>query len=159
TLPLLDRARAATCILLPSVVKGAIIRRPGGVGLAARLGADTLSVKELQRLSRRHGSGPVQFSLFGRRLAFVLEPAATKRVPDEPPTPFSPATLEKRFALGHFQPENSLISTPEQRATRRPFNDRVLESSSPTHSHASAMIAAVDEEIAALLGHVDFAGE
>ncbi|KAB1648281.1 cytochrome P450 [Pseudoclavibacter endophyticus] len=159
TLSPLDRARAAAGVLLPSVIKGAIIRRPAGVSLVARLGADTLSVKELQRLSRRHGTGPVQFSMFGRRLAFVLEPADAKRVLDETPSPFSPATLEKRAALGHFQPANSLISTPEERAARRPFNDRVLESTSQTHSHASAMATAVEEEIDALLGHVDFVGE
>lgn len=159
TLSRFDSARAFTRILLPSVLKGPILRRPAVVGLAQRLDADTAGVKEIQRLHARYGRGPVQFTLLGRRVALLLDAGDVRRVLTETPDPFTPATLEKRGALNHFEPDGSLVSTPHHRLARRPFNERVLQTPQTMHDSAGAMIRAVDDEVDALLGHVDFTGD
>src|SRR5699024_286832 len=80
------------------------------------------------------------------------------RVLEGTPAPFSPASLEKRGALNHFEPAGSLVSSAQHRRARRPLNDQALESSRPVHSHAEAMTDAIRREVAALLGHADFTG-
>ncbi len=153
-----DAARAALRILLPMVAGGAIARRPRVMGLAQRLDLDTRAVREMQRLHERYGAGPVQVTP-GRRLALVLEPRDVRRVLDGSPVPFATASREKHGALGHFQPGGVLISDPEERRHRRPFNEAVLQPGRPVHDHGAHMTTVVREEVEGLLGHVDFAGE
>ena len=158
TLGAVDHLRVLTRVLLGPVVKGPIVRRPAAVGLAERLDADAAGVAEMQRLRSRYGAGPVQLRIPGRRIALLLDPADVRRVLNDSPTPFSPATLEKRGALNHFEPAGSLVSTPQQRLSRRPFNEQILETPRPVHSHAEAMKAVITEEVSTLGGHVDFTG-
>ncbi|NUL45753.1 cytochrome P450 [Cellulosimicrobium funkei] len=158
TLGPVDQARVLTRVLLGPVVKGPIVRRPKAVGLAERIDADAAGVAEMQRLRSRHGAGPVQLRLPGRRIALLLDPADVHRVLNGSPEPFSPATLEKRGALNHFEPGNALVSSPQQRRSRRPFNEQVLETERPLHSHSEQMRAIIAEEVEALLGHADFTG-
>ncbi|MFC7375512.1 cytochrome P450 [Brachybacterium sp. GCM10030268] len=153
-----DHARVLTRILLSPVVKGPIVRRPGPVNLVERFDLDSAGVREMQRLHERYGDGPVQLRIPGRRLALVLAPADVHRVLDGTPEPFTPATLEKRGALNHFEPESSLVSSAQERRARRPLNEEVLESSRPVHSHAEVMTAAIEREVTSLLGHADFTG-
>ena len=153
-----DHARVLSRVLLSPVLKGPIVRRPAAVGLAERLDADAAGVTEMQRLKERYGPGPVQLRLPGRRMALLLDPADVHRGLNETPTPFSPASLEKRGALNHFQPAGSLVSFAEQRQSRRPFNEQVLESDRPVHQHAEAMTSVITEEVSALLGHARFTG-
>lgn len=158
TLGLADRARVLARILLSPVLKGPIVRRPVVVGLAERFDADAAGVDEMQRLRVRYGSGPVQLRIPGRRMALLLDPSDVHRVLKETPEPFTPATLEKRGALNHFEPAGSLVSSPQQRLSRRPFNEQVLETARPVHSHAGFMTSVITEEVSALVGHADFTG-
>ncbi|MFC7403266.1 cytochrome P450 [Citricoccus sp. GCM10030269] len=153
-----DHARVLSRVLLGPVIKGPIVRRPKAVGLAERFDADSWGVAEMQRVRARYGAGPVQLRVAGRRVALLLDPEDVHRVLNETPGTFSPASLEKRGALNHFEPKSSLVSSSERRASRRPFNEQILETARPIHSHAQAMTAAVTEEVSALLGHADFAG-
>ncbi|WP_153393982.1 cytochrome P450 [Ornithinicoccus halotolerans] len=153
-----DGVRALSAVVLPVLAKGPIVRRAGAVNAAERLDLDTRAVTEMQRLRERYGPGPVQVRLPGRRLTLLLEPADVHRVLHAPTDEFSPATREKRGALGHFQPDGVLVSSPEERLQRRPFNEEVLQTGRTVHSHGEAMTIAVREEVAALLGHLDFAG-
>ncbi|XKH57370.1 cytochrome P450 [Citricoccus nitrophenolicus] len=153
-----DQARVLTRVLLGPVIKGPIVRRPKAVGLAERTDADAAGVAEMQRLRSRHGAGPVQLRLPGRRIALLLDPEDVHRVLNGSPEPFSPATLEKRGALNHFEPGSSLVSSAQQRLSRRPFNEQVLETERPAHSHAEQMNAIITEEVEALLGQADFTG-
>ncbi|GAA1128222.1 cytochrome P450 [Citricoccus alkalitolerans] len=153
-----DQARVLMRVLLGPVIKGPIVRRPKAVGLAERIDADAAGVAEMQRLRSRHGAGPVQLRLPGRRIALLLDPEDVHRVLNGSPEPFSPAMLEKRGALNHFEPGNALVSSPRQRLSRRPFNEQVLETERPVHSHAEQMGAIITEEVEALLGHADFTG-
>lgn len=153
-----DQASAVSKILLGPVLKGPIIRRPRAVDVAERFDLDSVGVTEMQRLHARYGPGPVRCRILGRRIALILDPSDVHRVLDGSPTPFSPATWEKRGALNHFEPAGSLISSPEQRLSRRPLNERLLETARPVHSHAGSMMAVIEQEIAMLLGHADFTG-
>lgn len=153
-----DAVRAVSKILSGPVLKGPIIRRPWAVNLAERLDLDSAGVAEMQRLTSRYGPGPVQLRILGRRVALILDPEDVHRVLNESPTPFSPATWEKRGALNHFEPAGSLVSSPEARMKRRPLNEHVLETPRPLHSHAETMTAAIEQEVSALLGHADFKG-
>jgi cytochrome P450 len=155
---LVDGARALASVVLPVVARGPIVRRPRMVGLAERIDADRRAVREMQRLRDRYGPGPVRVRVPGRQFTFVLSPEDVQRVLDGTPRPFSASTREKRGALGHFQPEGLLISSPEERARRRPFNESVLDAGSPLHRLAGPMSAAVREEAQVLLRDVDRAG-
>jgi cytochrome P450 len=153
-----EQLRVLATVLSPPVLKGPIVRRPRAVDLAERLDLDSGGVATMQRLRARHGSGPVRMTLAGRQIALLLDPADVRRVLDGTPEPFTPATLEKRGALGHFEPRSVLVSGAAERRVRRPLNERVLETGRPVHSHGEAMTAAIQEEVASLLGHADFTG-
>ncbi|WP_409329483.1 cytochrome P450 [Trujillonella humicola] len=154
----LDGARTLATVLLPVAVRGAIVRRPRAVALAERMDADTRAVRWMQRLRDRYGPGPVRIRVPGRQLTVVLSPDHVHRVLAETPRPFSAATREKRAALAHFQPEGLLISAPEERAHRRPFNEAVLDAGAPLHRLAGPMSRAAREEAGALLAEADRTG-
>uniref|UniRef100_UPI00035D525A cytochrome P450 n=1 Tax=Saccharomonospora saliphila TaxID=369829 RepID=UPI00035D525A len=87
----------------------------------------------------------------GRRVAVLLDPDDVGRVLTRTPSPFTPATREKRAALAHFQPHGVLASPMPVRAPRRRFNEAVLESGHDTHTLAPHFARVVREETAALL--------
>lgn len=64
--------------------------------------------------------------------------------------------MEKRGALNHFEPGGALVSNPEQHQKRRPFNEEALQAGKTVHSHAEMMTRAIQEEVEALRGHIDF---
>lgn len=158
TAGLLDTLLTAGLVLLPVVGRGAIVRRPRIVGLAQRLDADALAVRQLQRLRARYGPGPLQLRLPGRRLTLLLEPQQVHRVLNGSPTPFAVATREKRAALAHFQPAGLLASAPAQRQHRRTFNEAVLDAGQPLHRLAGPVAAAVRQEAELLLEQADRTG-
>ncbi|MDD9208186.1 cytochrome P450 [Georgenia sp. 10Sc9-8] len=153
-----DGARALAGVVLPVLARGAIARRPRAVLGAQAAELDARAVRTMRHLRERYGPGPVQVRIPRRRFTFLLEPDQVHRVLNASPEPFAAATREKRGALGHFQPEGVLVSSPEERAVRKPFNDDVLEAGSPVHQHGQKMADAVQEEMDALLGHVEFTG-
>lgn len=133
-------------VVLPTLLKGVIIRRPAMMRIAERLDVDRRAVRGMQRIRRDYGTGPVLLRIPGRSLALVLDPADVERVLQQTPDPFSTATPEKTAALAHFEPKVSLISEGAKRADRRRFNDQALESNKHTHALAGHFAEIVAEE-------------
>ena len=66
--------------------------------------------------------------------------------------------MEKRAALGHFQPHGVLISDAQDRRPRRRFNEAVLEPGRPLHELATPFARAIADEAAVLLSEVTHEG-
>ncbi|MDP2354469.1 MAG: cytochrome P450 [Beijerinckiaceae bacterium] len=146
-----DTITLLTDVIIPTLGKGVIIRRPRMVGLAERLGLDSRAVRRMQALRKKYGKGPLITALPGRRQAVLLAPDHVEQVLAGAPEPFSPRTQEKASALSHFEPKNSLISKLPERTVRRAFNESVLEFRCPTHSLADRFCEVVAEETKILL--------
>lgn len=138
-------------VVLPTFGKGLMIRRPAIVSLAARRDLDTRAVAEMERLAARHGGGARRLLVPGRPQVVVLSAGDLVRVLSGAPEPYSPATREKIAAVGHFEPNASLISRGEERAVRRRLSDDVLESDRTDHTMAGRFLAVVREETAPLV--------
>ncbi|MFD7658073.1 cytochrome P450 [Actinosynnema sp. NPDC059797] len=121
-----DTGRAFTHVLLPTLAKGVILRRPPVGALAEKAQVDALAVATLKRFRARYGPEPLRLRVTGRSVALLLDPGDVARLLAESPEPFALATREKRAALEHFQPHGVLISTGAERARRRRFNEEVL---------------------------------
>ncbi|MFU8830002.1 MAG: cytochrome P450, partial [Phycisphaerales bacterium] len=78
-----------------------------------------------------------------------------RRVLEESPDPFTPASWEKRCALAHFEPKGALISRGLERDERRRFNEDVLEHHCPMHTLAAHFAAIVAQEAHQLLAEID----
>lgn len=154
----LDAARVLSGVVLPLFGRGLLARRPPIVSLLELLDADHRAVRALQRLDARYGPGPLLLRLAGRRYALILDPADAQRVLWETPDPFSPETVEKAHALAQFQPEGVLNSRGEERRERRRFNEDVLDSPSPVHEYADALLPKIVEEGHALRSLADERG-
>jgi hypothetical protein len=141
-------------VVVPTLGKGVLIRRPHVVGMAESLGLDTRAVKRMQALRKKYGKGPLVLAIPGRRQAVLLAAEHVEQVLQGAPEPFSPATHEKNSALSHFEPKNSLISKPPERTVRRAFNENVLEFRCPTHSLADRFLEVVADEAKLLLAKV-----
>jgi cytochrome P450 len=141
-------------VILPTVGKGPIIRRPAMVGLAETLDLDTRAIRRMQDLRDKYGSGPLLMKVPGRSQAVLLDPAHVRRVLDETPYPFSTASDEKKSALSHFEPEGALISDGLERDHRRKFNELVLDHEAPVHRLAQQFLKVVDEEVGVLIKDV-----
>lgn len=89
-------------VILPTLAKGVIIRRPPAVALAERLDLDRRAIRRLQRLRDTYGTGPLLLRIPVRKQAVILSPEHVRRVLDRTPEPFAAASSEKRAALGHF---------------------------------------------------------
>lgn len=147
-------AAVAGTVVFPLLARGVIVRRPRAVALTEAADADRRAVRLLQHLRRVHGPGPLRLRIPGRAAVLLLDPQHVHRVLAETPEPFSPATREKRAALGHFQPHGVLISTGADRADRRRFNEDVLDTDHDVHRDATAMTAVVEQEVADLVARV-----
>ncbi|MEV0383574.1 cytochrome P450 [Nonomuraea sp. NPDC050643] len=138
----------ATTLVLPALAEGAVIRRPLMTRLAALAGAERRAIGLLSRLRAEHGDGPLLVPVTGRRWAMVpLSSHDVRAVLAD--RDFSPATKEKRGALGHFEPDAVLITPdPELRERRRALNERVLcsEAARFTDEEATGPSAATGEE-------------
>jgi cytochrome P450 len=106
----------------------------------------------MRLVAEHYGPGPVLLRTPGRNVALVLSAEHLRRVLDGSPEPFAVANREKRAALSHFQPGGVLVSQGGQRATRRSFNEDVLDSARPAHRLAREFEEKVQEEAAAMLG-------
>ena len=145
-----DTARAVSRVLLPLISRGLILRRPPIVAGAEKLDLDRRAVRELQRLRHRYGPGPVKLAL-PRDIALVLDPEDVKRILAESPDPFRTDNLEKRHALGHFQPYGVLASHGPAREDRRAYNEAILDWPAPVHCMAEELLAKVRDEAQVLL--------
>jgi cytochrome P450 len=146
-----DRLAFVAEVTAPMLAKGPLIRRPRAVALSERLGLDARAVRRMASLRESYGDGPLLVRIPGRTHVVILSPAHARRVLDETPEPFTPATDEKRAALGHFEPDVSLVSTGAERRERRGFNEAVLENDRPVHSMAPAFLAVVEQEIGRMM--------
>ena len=146
-------------VVVPTLAKGVIIRRPKMVALAERFDLDRRAIRRVQRLRNKYGAGPLLLRVPLRSQALILSPEHVRRVLDGTPEPFAAASSEKRAALAHFQPKGVLISRGPERADRRRFNEEVLEPERPVHHLAGRFLAVVGEETDLLLGAVRHRGE
>jgi cytochrome P450 len=154
-----DTLRVFTDVLLPTISKGVIIRRPLMVALAEWLDLDRRAVRRMQHVRQKYGSGPLLIRLPGRTLALILHPQHVHRVLEASPEPFATATVEKRAALAHFEPKGALISHGAERADRRRYNEQVLESDRPVHHLAEHFLRVVREEAEGLIRMTDRRGQ
>lgn len=146
----LPALRALIDLAGASVAAGPIARRKLTVGLLERRQADRRALDRLHALRAEHGSGPVELVLPGRRFIIPLEPRDVGRILDGSPTPFHPASWEKRRALEQFQPHAVLITCGPLRAPRRALNEAALDTPQELHHLAAPFAAAIAEEAAVL---------
>lgn len=154
-----DTLRVVTNVVLPTLAKGPILRRPAVVAAAESLGADALAVRTLQEMRDKYGRGPLMLGFPFRRQAIILDPADLRRVLHESPEPFATATTGKYAALAHFEPQMALVSRGRARAERRQLNAEVLESTNAIHHRAERFLSVLDEEADALRRRVREVGE
>ncbi|MCE7081656.1 cytochrome P450 [Streptomyces sp. ST2-7A] len=144
-----DAARVLTQLLLPTAAKGPIMRRPTPMKLSERHGWDRHALDLMAELRQRYGDGPVMLNTTARPIALLLTPGDMHRVLGETPDPFTPDTLEKRRALGKFQPHGSLISRGGERRARRRVNEKALQMPRAMHSAAPDVVRRTAEESSA----------
>ncbi|WP_434994098.1 cytochrome P450 [Arthrobacter sp. Ld5] len=153
-----DTARLLVGVLLPTIVKGPIIRRPWAVGLAARLDLDTRAVGIVRSVHAKYPAGPLMLRLPVRKQAIVLAPEDADAVLTQSPDPFTPASSEKRAALSHFEPANVLITRGPLRTVRRALQEQVLDTDHPVHHLADRFVPVVEEEMRELLAEAARSG-
>ncbi|MEV7635388.1 cytochrome P450 [Pseudarthrobacter enclensis] len=146
-----DTAAFMMDVFFPTAAQGAIIRRPGMVALAERLGLDRRAVRRMQELDRTYPDGPLLLRLPLRKQAVVLRPGHLDAVLQQSPEPFSPASSEKRGALAHIEPRNVLVSTGTERSVRRALQEQALDTSSPVHRFADSFLPVIHEEAGSML--------
>jgi cytochrome P450 len=147
TLGFWDSLTFLFCVVVPTWSKGILLRRPSMMKLAARRDLDTKAVRVLQRFRRIYGEGALAVRKPGRLQVIVMSPADVTLVLKGASDTFSPASREKKAALAHFEPRNSLITTGSMRAERRDFHEEVLESRGPVHHLAARFREIVREEV------------
>ncbi|HEX2317071.1 MAG TPA: cytochrome P450 [Thermomonospora sp.] len=154
-----DTLRIAGMVLAPTVARGILARRPRIVRLAEMMDADRRGGRLLQRMRAKYGPGPLELRIPVRSLALVLSADDVERVLMGSPEPFTPANVEKRAALRHFQPHGVLISPLVDRPERRRFNEAVLDTSNPVHRYAEPFTAKVRDEAERLREEIGRTGE
>lgn len=150
-----DTLKLLAEVIIPTVAKGPIIRRPKVVALAERFNLDTRAVRRVQTLRRTYGPGVLQLPVPFFPRAVVLDPDDVNDILERTPEPFATKTDEKTAALSHFEPKTSLISSGQERTVRRELNERALNSDQPVHHHGNTFVNVLQEEAAALLEDVD----
>jgi cytochrome P450 len=153
-----DTLKLLVDVLIPTVAKGAIIRRPAMVAIAERLDLDTRAVRRMQSLRRTYGADVLQLPVPFFPKAIVLGADEVNRILAQTPEPFATDTSLKHGALSHLQPKGSLISRGEERTARRQLNEQVLQSGIPVHHHAARFVDIVNEEAASLLERIGDVG-
>lgn len=153
TLAYFDKLAVIVEVLLPTLAKGTVLRRPTMMALTAWLDMDARAVRRLQKIRDKYGNGPLRLSIFGRKHALILSKDDLGRVLSDAPAPFTPASDEKSATLRHFEPHVSLLSHGEDRVKRRRLNDEALESTCPNHTFAARFEKIAEEEANALLAY------
>ncbi|MEV6907830.1 cytochrome P450 [Amycolatopsis sp. NPDC051071] len=146
-----DTLRIAARILAPTVLTGVIKRRPQIMALAQKLQTDRSAVRLHGELRHRYGDRPLHLRIPGRSVNLALSPEAVGTALAGTPSPFSPATREKKAALGKFQPHGVLISEGPERTARRELNESVLEPGRAVHELAEPWARAVAAQAGEML--------
>jgi len=155
----LDTVRTVSTVMGPALLTGVIKRRPRMMWLAEKLRFDRAALATMRHLRGRYGGRPVLLRTPVRKVQVLTTQQDVGRVLAGTPDPFTPATLEKRAALGHFQPHGVLISKGADRAKRRAFNEAVLEPARPLHDLAPGFVTVLHEEADRMLAEAQHAGE
>jgi cytochrome P450 len=166
TASFVDTFKVVMGVILPNVMRGIIIRRPGMERLAQRFDTDGRAVRLLQRLRRKYGSTPLYLGLPWRPHVLLLNASDVDAVLARSPVPYATATREKRAALGHFEPGNILISDAPQRVKLRPYHEEALATREKVHPLAASFERIIREELTVILdcqkqglfGRLDWAG-
>jgi cytochrome P450 len=153
-----DTMAVTSDMILPTLAKGPIIRRPRVVGVAERLDLVGRAVRRLQRLHETYGDGPLMMRLPVFRQAVVLAPHHVHRVLAESPEPFAADSDLKHASLSHFQPQAVLISKGAARTDRRRFNEAVLDMPRPMHRLAERFRTVIEEEADVMLAQASRQG-
>jgi len=141
-----DTFRVFVNVIIPTLSKGVIKRRPLVEAAAQHLGLDTQAVQLVQSLRQKYGTGPLLFSLPFHSHVLILDPKDALQILNQTPVPFSPATPEKKSALGHFEPGNILISDPERRKVLRPVHEEALATNQRNHPLAKTFKTVIHDE-------------
>jgi hypothetical protein len=147
-LSLRDALRVLAFVVAPSWTRGLFLRRAAGSSLAAPF--KPRSIRLLQELRRIYGENLVALPRPLARQFLVLSFEVACSILEDAPEPFTPATDAKRQALAHFEPNVSLIARESERAPRRDFNERILETDRRQHSFAENWNAVVTREAEAM---------
>ncbi len=158
-LSLLDTVAVFGNVLLPTLAKSVIMRRPLVLSVAERLDLDHRAVLQMQRIRDKYVSGPLVLRVPWRSLALILNPEHVHRMLGESPEPFALASKEKISALAHFEPQSVLISKGAERAERRRFNEEVLDSQRDAHRLADRFLEMVEAEALRLCREARSKGE
>lgn len=142
-----DTLRVIAGVIVPTIAQGAVLRRPKVLALAERLDADRRAGGVLRAVRERYGPEPLLLRIPGRSVALVLSGLDVARILRESPETFSASTVEKRAALGHFQPDGVLITPSPLREARRRLNEQVLDTPHRLHRSADVIIRKVREEV------------
>jgi cytochrome P450 len=129
-----------------SIAAGVIVRRRPVVGVLERTQADKRAITRMRLLRQQFGGRPVELVIPGRRIVVVTEPSDVGDVLADTPTPFHPASWEKRHALTKFQPHGVLISRGPVRAQRRELNEAALDSAAALHHLSGDFARVISEE-------------
>jgi cytochrome P450 len=146
-------------VILPTIAKGVLIRRPGVVGFAERLQLDKRAVRYVQRMRGKYGPDPVILQVPALSQLLILNEDDVRMVLENSPEPFAVATTIKIAKASHFEPHNVLISHGPERTIRRQFNEQVLELQNPVHRMAEAFVNVVYGEAAQILAQAQRDGE
>ena len=68
---LIDTLAVFGQVLIPTVAKGVIIRRPAMLSIAEQLDLDRRAIRRMQHIRKKYGSGPLLLRLPGRTLALI----------------------------------------------------------------------------------------
>lgn len=132
-----DALRLIRDVLLPTMGKGVLRRRPRVVGLLDRTGIEERGIRRLQALRQAYGPHPVLVSLLGRKQLILTDPEDMLRVLRETPATFLSTSDEKSAALAHFEPGASLISTAASPVAWRASSRRPQSRMRPAPSTSS----------------------
>ncbi|MGW0548451.1 cytochrome P450 [Streptomyces altiplanensis] len=157
-----DTARLAVRAALPMLLGGGFGggdsggggitgRRRQGLALAARLDSDRRAVEFLNHLRARYGPGPLHLRPAGRDIALPLRAEDAGRVLEGTPEPFGPVAHEKYGPFGRVRPHGVPFSTGPERAARRAFGEKALETGHHLHHLAPRFVRVVREEAGELL--------
>ena len=153
-----ETARLVSSVLLPTLARGAVVRRPLWEGLADRAGVDRSIVSTLREFRECHGDDPLPLRFAGRDWALVLDPGDARQLLRQTPDPFSPGGREKGGALCHFQPHGALISDHDRRPGRREASTDALAFGRVVHPNGDVIAQQADAEARALVTALRNAG-
>ena len=158
-LPLGETVRVLRSVVAPLVAQGAVVRRPRMTAWAERRQTDREAGDVLAALRERYDGAPLVLRVGPRTMVLVTSPEHVRRLLEETPDPFTPASREKRGALAHFQPGGVLVCDPEERPARRGLNEAALDAAHAVHQDGASLVAAAARGTTELVERTRVTGE